>query len=62
MSSIGHGKLKCITPKCGRVRPYWADYCAKCRRTEESAKVAAVRTFLEVGYSGLTAEEKALLT
>ena len=32
MSSIGRGNLKCITPKCGRVRPYWSDHCAKCRK------------------------------
>lgn len=35
MSSIGRGPLRCKAPGCGRVRPYWADHCAKHRNPVE---------------------------
>jgi sugar lactone lactonase YvrE len=32
MSSIGRGNLKCF---CGKVRPYWSDYCKQHREEAE---------------------------
>lgn len=29
MSSIGRGHLRCNTPGCNRVRPYWANHCKR---------------------------------
>lgn len=34
MSSIGRGNLRCTTPGCTRIRPYWSDHCAKCRNAK----------------------------
>ena len=52
MSSIGRGHLHCRTPGCGRVRPYWADHCAKHRAasaTPPAPARPAVVSFKVVG-------------
>ena len=39
MSAIGRGNLRCY---CGKVRPYWSDYC-KTHRAIENAPVRLAR-------------------